>query len=279
MIDLTIRDIEDHRSAVPWKAPIQVEQDLLLSLSMIAIFNDGFVRDHVAMRGGTVLHKVHLAPPARYSEDIDLVAITNRNENEIEAGLKRVLRPVLGNRARPLWTEAKLAIRNRFRPSRILRIEYDVPSIVETQKKMTLKIEVNVTERDPFLAPVALGFSFPFRGKTESTELRSFDINEMLGTKMRALFQREHGRDLFDLYHAKDGPGVDLDRTISAFMHYMGAEGKEVRRAEFLAALEDRLKNPAFGRDMDDLLRDGLTYDLRAAGDWAKGSLIGRMAE
>jgi len=27
------------------------------------------------MRGGTVLHKAHLAPAARYSEDIDLVLV------------------------------------------------------------------------------------------------------------------------------------------------------------------------------------------------------------
>jgi len=39
-------------------------------------------------------------------------------------------------------------------------------------------------------------------GQAVRATARSYDINEMLGTKMRALMQREHGRDLFDLVHA-----------------------------------------------------------------------------
>jgi predicted nucleotidyltransferase component of viral defense system len=49
------------------------------------------------MRGGTLLHKVHLAPPARYSEDIDLVVFRKRPEDHIRKALMRVLLDVLGN--------------------------------------------------------------------------------------------------------------------------------------------------------------------------------------
>jgi hypothetical protein len=31
---------------------------------MIAIFEDSFLKEHIAMRGGTALHKIHLASPA-----------------------------------------------------------------------------------------------------------------------------------------------------------------------------------------------------------------------
>lgn len=54
-----------------WRSMAQVEQDLLLVQAMHAIFTDAFLSKHVAMRGGTVLHKVHLAPAMRYSEDIN----------------------------------------------------------------------------------------------------------------------------------------------------------------------------------------------------------------
>lgn len=44
-------------------------------------------------------------------------------------------------------------------------------------------------------------------GELTSCSARSYDIHEMLGTKMRALMQRTQGRDLFDLYHAANfGP-------------------------------------------------------------------------
>ena len=42
---------------------------------MIALFSDPFLKEYVAFRGGTALHKIYLKPQARYSEDIDLVQI------------------------------------------------------------------------------------------------------------------------------------------------------------------------------------------------------------
>jgi predicted nucleotidyltransferase component of viral defense system len=63
---------------------------------MAGIFADDFLRDQVAMRGGTALHKVHLEPAARYSEDIDLMQIGERPSTHVEKALKRILEPVLG---------------------------------------------------------------------------------------------------------------------------------------------------------------------------------------
>jgi predicted nucleotidyltransferase component of viral defense system len=42
----------------------------------------------------------------------------------------------------------------------------------------------------------------PFRDKQLAVQIPSFDLHEMLGAKMRALFQLRRGRDLFDLYWA-----------------------------------------------------------------------------
>jgi predicted nucleotidyltransferase component of viral defense system len=75
---IPLREIAAWREFAPWPSDTQVEQDLLLTRAMAGIFADDFLRDQVAMRGGTALHKVHLAPAARYSEDIDLVPPTGR---------------------------------------------------------------------------------------------------------------------------------------------------------------------------------------------------------
>ncbi len=60
-------------TTAPWADDAQVEQDLVLSRAVVNIFSDPFLRETLAFRGGTVLHKCHLAPAARYSNDIDLV--------------------------------------------------------------------------------------------------------------------------------------------------------------------------------------------------------------
>ena len=59
----------------PWKEFAQVEQDLIISRSLVEIFTDDFLRENLAFRGGTALHKLYLNPPVRFSEDIDLVQI------------------------------------------------------------------------------------------------------------------------------------------------------------------------------------------------------------
>lgn len=59
----------------PWKEFAQVEQDLIISRTLVEIFSDDFLYEHLAFRGGTALHKLYLKPAARYSEDIDLVQI------------------------------------------------------------------------------------------------------------------------------------------------------------------------------------------------------------
>ena len=73
MTPITERDVLAHQDHAPWGQFRQVEQDLHLCRVMAAIFADKFLRSQVAMRGGTLLHKIYLAPPVRYSEDIDLV--------------------------------------------------------------------------------------------------------------------------------------------------------------------------------------------------------------
>ena len=56
---------------VPWNDNAQVEQDLIISRALVAIFSDKFLASQLAFRGGTALHKLYLSPQPRYSEDID----------------------------------------------------------------------------------------------------------------------------------------------------------------------------------------------------------------
>lgn len=50
------------RKQAPWQENYQVEQDLIIQRSLIALFSDDFIRERLAFRGGTALHKLFLAP-------------------------------------------------------------------------------------------------------------------------------------------------------------------------------------------------------------------------
>ena len=276
MTPITRQDILAHQAVVPWAAQYQVEQDLLLCRAMVALFDDKFLSSQIAMRGGTLLHKVHLAPPARYSEDIDLVVVGARPADHIRRAIRRVLTEVLGTPKASVWDTLVLAIRNTVKPSRVLRMTYSARSIIEPNRTLEIVVEANVTERKPHRAVVKMPFGFPFRDKPVQTRIKGFDIHEMLGTKMRAMFQRKRGRDLFDLYWAltKSPTPVDPAAIIASFEHYLKQEGTKAGRAEFTGILDNHLKDRGFCSDMQPLLRTDITYDPQAAGKFVKTHLL-----
>ena len=171
----------------------------------------------------------------------------------------------------------KLAVRNLARPSRILRIIYKVPSVSEPGRTLAIEIEMNVSERTPHRPIQRLPFNIPFRDSILHATIPSYDLNEMLGTKMRALFQRTKGTDLFDLYWAltaSRASPVTPAHVIASFRHYMGEEGTTVPRDEYLTHLETCLADPGFRTDMEGLLPTGLPYDPRKASEAIRRKLL-----
>jgi predicted nucleotidyltransferase component of viral defense system len=248
---------------------------------MAAIFNDRFLGEQVAMRGGTLLHKVYLAPPSRFSEDIDLVVFGDRPEDHIRKALRRVLTEALGSPKTSVWSTINLAVRNAVRPSRILHMTYSVPLVMEQGPALQITVEVNVTERTSHSPIAKLPFAFPFRRNSIRMSINGYEIHEMLGTKMRALFQRRRGRDLFDLFWAleRGTPPVDSAAVVDSFLYYLRQETAQPVREEFIAILNSHLSDLGFGTDTDHLLRTGVQYDPYRAGECVKTKLLNLLPE
>lgn len=267
------------QSFAPWPKSSQIEQDLRLTQGVAAIFGDELLREHLAMRGGTVLHKAHLAhlahlaPAARHSEDIDLVLVKNMDTATLERHLHRVLAPVLGRPSDSLVADAWLTMRNVLRPSKILRTAYKFTPL-GLQREETIKVEVNLNENASLYPLVEVKLdTLDEDGEPVLAMARSYDINEMLGTKTRALMQREQGRDLFDLAHAwqlgtagATPYAVDGAKAMEAFTWYLEKEGVQLDAREANAHLDSCLGKRAFQQDMETLLRRGIPkFDVDAA--------------
>lgn len=270
------------RAYADWSRDSQIEQDLLITRAIVAIFQDTFLSEHVAMRGGTVLHKVHLAPASRYSEDIDLVLVTGRDIGHIRKALARVLRPVLGVPSLDVLGTIRLAVRNAVLPSSIAQMKFVYSPTTPPPARMTVKVEVNLSEREPFYRIVDLPYHPPLAGLDAPVRLRSYDLDEMLGTKMRALLQRTQGRDLYDLdlaltRSAPDGTLPDPGRVVAAFLDYMRRENTHVTRALFERELAKKLAAPGFRRDMAAMLPAGHTFDVDAAAARVQSELLSRL--
>ena len=82
--------ITEWRTEAPWAMTSQVEQDLILSRALVDMFAEPGIAESLAFRGGTALYKLHIRPPARYSEDIDLVQVATGPIGSVLDAIRRV---------------------------------------------------------------------------------------------------------------------------------------------------------------------------------------------
>lgn len=248
------------RARAPWVQDLQVEQDLVISRALVEIFSHSDLATSLAFRGGTALYKLHISP-ARYSEDIDLVQIRAEPIGATMNALREVLDPWLG---KPQWkqNDGRVTFYYRFDSE-------DNPPI-----RLRLKVETNTREHFALLGYKKIPFQVSSRWFGGSADITTFEIDEMLGTKLRALYQRRKGRDLFDLATALENPAVNPGRLIDAFSGYMEKEGGRITRATFERNLAAKLRMPEFAADIGPLLAPGYDWNMEEAARTVLAELI-----
>ena len=247
---------------VPWKQFYQVEQDLVISRALVEIFSDDFLRENLAFRGGTALHKLYLNPAPRYSEDVDLVQI---KEGPIKPIMER-LREVITFFEEPRKTQVK---------GHGAKVLYRFNSEYE-DIRLRLKLEINCKEHFNVLDWV----DFPFEVESEwfsgKVAIRTYSINELLGTKLRALYQRSKGRDLFDLDYSRLNVKLNINEIIQCFKEYtsFSTGNRPPSKKEFLINIEEKETDSNFTGDMEALLRPEIKYNQEEAFIWLKKEII-----
>jgi len=242
---------------VPWPTVEQIEQDLLLSRLIVEIANDDYLGDELVFRGGTCLHKLHAPEPLRYSEDLDYVRSTGGGIRELTRAVTQI-----GDR---LGMEVRTRLAEH--PKMFLRAPFETG-----MGPMRVKIEVNTFERSPANPPIRIPFHVESSWFNSSAEVLTFTLDEVVATKIRALFQRSKGRDLFDLWLALTQLGVTPSSIVESFAPYR-PDGYTGRRAEL--NLGEKLKRSAFREDIRALVTawpEG--YDIDAAAEFVIADVL-----
>ena len=256
--------ITEWRSHAPWTEDAWVEQDLVISRALVGIFGAAGVAERLAFRGGTALYKLYLTPAARYSEDIDLVQTRAEPIGETLDAVRAALDPWLGTPRRVL-KEGRVNLLYRFDSE-------DAPPL-----RLRLKIEINSREHFSELGLVRVPFRVESRWFTGEAQVNTFAVDELLATKLRALYQRKKGRDLFDLWLAIEKGVVDPPTLLACFQRYMTEGGHEVSRAQFEQNLHEKRSAPLFRADLERFLRPGLTWDCDVAMDVVLERLVAHL--
>ncbi len=258
--------ITEWRAEAPWVEDAQVEQDLVISRALVDIFSHPVLQKALAFRGGTALYKLHLKPAARYSEDIDLVQVEAEAAGPVMRALREVLDHWLGE-PKTKQTKARVTFAYRFASE-------DTPSI-----PLRLKVEINTREHFAVDGFTKLPFEVASRWFNGSCEINTYELNELLGTKLRALYQRKKGRDLFDIAVALNHSDADPDRIVEILQAYMAHGGHHVSRKQFEENLAKKLQDKSFVSDIGPLLAPDYEWDVNTMSDLVVNTLVARLTD
>jgi predicted nucleotidyltransferase component of viral defense system len=160
---------------VPWQTNEQVEQDLVICRALVHIFSDSWLSKSLAFRGGTALHKLYINPQPRYSEDIDLVQVRAEPIKETVQRLQTALSFLTESLVKPKRDGNQI----------IFRFDSEFPPSI----RLRLKVETNTREHFTVLGLQGVPFQVNSSWFDGYCNITTYKLEELLGTKLRALYQ------------------------------------------------------------------------------------------
>lgn len=254
--------IAEWRQKAPWSMDYQVEQDLIISRALIEIYQNIELREKLVFRGGTALNKLFIHPPARYSEDLDFVQIISEPIGPTIAAIRASLDNWLGA------PKGKLTERSA-------KLIYSYLSSNGNTAKV--KIEINTTEHFQVLNLKNLDYSVKSEWFDGQSHILTYELDELIATKLRALYQRRKGRDLFDLWYVLKQKLINIDNVIKIFHQYCKREKQIITRALFEKNLAQKYLHPDFRIDMQNLLSAGADWNFEDAFNFVNQSIINKI--
>lgn len=254
--------IEQWRNSCEWQTLYQIEQDLIICRALVDLYNNDHIKNSLVFRGGTALNKLFLKPASRYSEDIDFVQKNTDPIGQTIDTIREVLNPWLGE---PKWKITQ----------RSAKIIYKYEAVNKLPSK--LKLEINTSENFQVLPLRIEKFDIASEWFSGATNIVTYEIDELIATKLRALYQRRKGRDLFDLWYVVSQNLVNLERVIDIFTRYCANDDVAITRDKFIKNLELKKDNQDFKLDMDFLLPQYRNWEYEKAYKFVIDNIISRL--
>ena len=256
--------IQEWREQVPWNTDAMVEQDLIICRALASIFGDELLSSQLAFRGGTALHKLYLQPQPRYSEDIDLVQIVPGPIKPIMYRLGEVLD----------WLPNRSTAQKKHSNKMYFRFDSETPPV----EQLRLKIEINCFEHFNVLGLGKIPFTIKNSWFSGEVELTTYYFEELMGTKLRALYQRKKGRDLFDLYKGLTDRECDTKKIMECYKKYMEfVVDKAPSYKEYVQNMQEKMNDTEFLTDVIPLLRPEISFNPQDAYQLVYKKLIDKM--
>lgn len=235
----------------------------MISRVLVELFSEPSLARALAFRGGTAIHKLLFTSPLRFSDDIDLIQVERGPIGNLMKALRQRLDALLGE---------STFERSRIGHTAVYRFDSEIPPVVP----LRLKIEINTREHFSVLGFQTRPFTVDSPWFTGTVNVVTFQPAELLATKLRALYQRAKGRDLFDLAIAIERELADPADVIHCCLEYLRAGNTPITRRQFAGNLRAKIHRPEFRGDILPLLVPGTRFDVDAAFESVMQNFIDR---
>ncbi|MCH4155269.1 MAG: nucleotidyl transferase AbiEii/AbiGii toxin family protein [Muribaculaceae bacterium] len=261
---IQIGALMEHRAIAPWTTDMMVEQDLLICRAIVEIYRDEFLAKRLVFRGGTALHKLFFSPQPRYSEDLDFVQMEPEPIKETFDHL---------------WDALSFLGKGKVKQKRNNNdIIFRVASENDTELTLRIKVEINCMEHFHILPLQIVPFKINNQWFSGSCSILTYQLEELVGTKFRALYQRRKGRDLFDLYTALTRAELNMDSVLQCYERYMTFTTDHLPTyKEYVANMEEKMLDDEFLGDTTGLLQPSLKFSPKEGYKLIKRMMIDRL--
>jgi len=181
-----------------------------------------FANQIFAMKGGTAIN-LFIRDMPRLSVDIDVAYTLHQTPREEALGAIADEMRAIASRLRRL----RLAIRE------VASRELDETKLIVEGNRSQVKIEVNAVFRGTVLAPTRRALHPATAERFSSgVELPTLAVEELYGSKLVAALDRQHPRDIFDVWQMQLAGGMS-EAMLECFVAYLAGHNRPMHEVLF----------------------------------------------
>lgn len=179
-----------------------------------------------ALHGGTAINLFDRNLP-RLSVDIDLTFLLLDNRDEATKKINESLEKIQGNIL-------------RYVPGSLVEFKKDHGKLWISRKGVVVKVEVNMTKRGCFEKPVFRELCIKAQDRFNNfCVIQCVEEGHLYGGKLCAALDRQHPRDLFDVWLLLQNQGINENIKIG-FIFYLLSSGRPVKELLFPNFIDQR---------------------------------------
>jgi len=168
-----------------------IEKDFVLTYILKKIYESS-LKDKLIFKGGTALHRLYLHK--RMSIDLDFTEISPVKSNEI----KKIIED----------KNINSKIREIVRTDKSTKIVLSYISVLEYKNNIVLDIS---KREKPILKLIKKKAKSPY---FKEIEILTFQLEELIAEKIRAIEQRKRPRDYLDIYYILNKKSFDFEKSL-----------------------------------------------------------------